>query len=642
MIIKKVTLRNIGPYQEDAEFNFEVEKSKNIVLIGGKNGSGKTTLLKAIKVGLFGPFAFGYKTINEYYVGQLNQLFNYKEVDKASSVFSIIVELEIEESYFKNIYTFSRAWKFINGKIIEDFSIMNDKNIMLKDQHNALIERIKESFPPKVIDSAIFDGERIGEMIENNSISQYIEDLFNTSFNLIYFEKLIEDTEIYISQKSTLSDFSNVEIEVFEQEKKFKQLKQRIKEISGTIDNYTKLILDKNTTKTMTEDEFKKMNGLEKEEKDRIILKLNSFESDKQRLNMRIKHSLESNIIPLFSYNSLLSVMDIIKKEKPIKFLKYLDEIQEYQGKEVESISDLKEKLKAISPINEMILSADKKSEVKVKAILDNNNLQTIKDFISDVNEFSNILDLNRKIKEIIVSSSDSDLEVYVNKLAELNNDITIFGDKVEELGREKNNLESELINVRDKLEKAEQELKTNKKSQSSFDVARNVIKTLEDTKSVIKRKNLLLISQLAIDTFKSVLRKENYISKIEISEDFMISIFNTNNRKLPLTLLSAGEKQLIISSLIFSIFQASGRDMFFVFDTPLARLDNDNRALFVSNLITKISSQVIVLSTDTEINKDLYPLIKTKIARKYLLDYDENENKTEIIEGYFSFSEVN
>ena len=53
MKITKIKLNNIGPYRgENNIFDINVEKGKNIILVGGKNGAGKTTLLNSIKTGL--------------------------------------------------------------------------------------------------------------------------------------------------------------------------------------------------------------------------------------------------------------------------------------------------------------------------------------------------------------------------------------------------------------------------------------------------------------------------------------------------------------------------------------------------------------------------------------------------------------
>ena len=61
MKIKRLLVENIGPSVIDYAFDFDVSDiTKRMVLIGGKNGAGKTTLFNAIKICLYGCFAYGF------------------------------------------------------------------------------------------------------------------------------------------------------------------------------------------------------------------------------------------------------------------------------------------------------------------------------------------------------------------------------------------------------------------------------------------------------------------------------------------------------------------------------------------------------------------------------------------------------
>ena len=49
MKIKKIQLKNIGPYVDHNGFDFDIANSvKRMILIGGKNGAGKTTTIKML------------------------------------------------------------------------------------------------------------------------------------------------------------------------------------------------------------------------------------------------------------------------------------------------------------------------------------------------------------------------------------------------------------------------------------------------------------------------------------------------------------------------------------------------------------------------------------------------------------------
>ena len=73
-----------------------------------------------------------------------------------------------------------------------------------------------------------------------------------------------------------------------------------------------------------------------------------------------------------------------------------------------------------------------------------------------------------------------------------------------------------------------------------------------------------------------------------------------------------------------------------FIIDTPYARIDANHREEISRKFFPGISSQVIILSTDEEITKEYYDIIKPFISKEYLLRNDKSENKTTVERGYF------
>ena len=81
-------------------------------------------------------------------------------------------------------------------------------------------------------------------------------------------------------------------------------------------------------------------------------------------------------------------------------------------------------------------------------------------------------------------------------------------------------------------------------------------------------------------------------------------------------------------------LIKISQRPLPFIIDTPLARLDVKNRNNIVNNFFPNASHQIIILSTDTEIDQNYHGILKNKISREMVLDF--NDEKTRIIPGYF------
>ena len=67
-----------------------------------------------------------------------------------------------------------------------------------------------------------------------------------------------------------------------------------------------------------------------------------------------------------------------------------------------------------------------------------------------------------------------------------------------------------------------------------------------------------------------------------------------------------------------------------------MARLDVAHRDQLVERYFPRASHQVIILSTDTEIERDYFEQLQPHIARAYHLNYDEASKQTVANEGYF------
>ena len=106
--------------------------------------------------------------------------------------------------------------------------------------------------------------------------------------------------------------------------------------------------------------------------------------------------------------------------------------------------------------------------------------------------------------------------------------------------------------------------------------------------------------------------------------------------KRIDINRLSKGERQIFILSLYWAIIELSGQDIPFVIDTPYARIDANHRKEISEKFFPNISKQVIILSTDEEINEEYYEIIKPHIAKEYLLINDESQNRTTVEQRYF------
>jgi DNA sulfur modification protein DndD len=99
---------------------------------------------------------------------------------------------------------------------------------------------------------------------------------------------------------------------------------------------------------------------------------------------------------------------------------------------------------------------------------------------------------------------------------------------------------------------------------------------------------------------------------------------------------LSAGEKQIYAISLLWGLGKSSDIELPIIIDTPFARLDSEHRTNIAKHYFPFASEQVIILSTDEEIDQKYFELLIASIGRKYLIEH-YSENRHSIIKsGYF------
>ena len=120
------------------------------------------------------------------------------------------------------------------------------------------------------------------------------------------------------------------------------------------------------------------------------------------------------------------------------------------------------------------------------------------------------------------------------------------------------------------------------------------------------------------------------------LGNTFAIRLYDDTGRAVPKDRLSEGEKQIFAVSVLWGLSRAAARPLPAIIDTPMARLDAKHRDKLVERYFPHASHQVIVLSTDTEIERQYFETLQPFIARAYHLDYDDKNKRTVAEEGYF------
>lgn len=352
---------------------------------------------------------------------------------------------------------------------------------------------------------------------------------------------------------------------------------------------------------------------------------------------------------------------------------------------------------KALANINEIHqLSNDDKNLVigSIDKIL--NNKEELNNVISE--KYSRIESINSEIKKIrtkIESSVSEDvLSQYITDNLKLNEKLAEVSAKMGIISKNMESLTISISQAENKAKRCKNAYIELLQSSHSLQLSNRINEAIDEMLNELTKDKIKEIEDNFIKIFTNLIRKDSYVDGIEINNNFEVSLYVNKNysslevsnliknigldevekkygnkfiddlmkeyeikdrkhllehinnslkfnslllrTKVNINGFSKGEKQIFILCLIWSLIKVSGVDIPFIIDTPYARIDESHRNALTNTYLPSISSQVIILSTNEEIDANLYKTVKQYVSNEYLLQYLDKENKTNVIEGYF------
>ncbi|UZQ50939.1 AAA family ATPase [Clostridium kluyveri] len=341
-------------------------------------------------------------------------------------------------------------------------------------------------------------------------------------------------------------------------------------------------------------------------------------------------------------------------------------------------------------------LSNDDKQYILLKIDYILNNKKTLSTIINQKYTRSNkITEELKVIREKINSSvSENILKEYLDNNLKLNEKIGHKNAQIEKLTSQIEILKEEIHSSENKLKKVKNAYLHSLQVSKTLQVSNNLVETLDEIIFELTKEKIHEIEDNFIYIFKEIIKKDNYIDSIEIQSNFDITLYinkeyssieilnllknlgiddvekkygskfiedlkkfypsnskkellhNVENNlrfeslilrtKFNITDFSKGEKQIYILCLVWALIKSSGVQIPFVIDTPYARIDEAHRDLLTTKYLPNISNQVIILSTNEEIDKKLYSTMKHYICNEYLLQFLDKERKTIVYNRYF------
>ena len=654
MILDKLSLHNFAIYKGEQEFDLNpVSKTKPIILIGAMNGSGKTTFLQSIDFLLYGKNSNTFKSQNLSYEGYLEKNIHKDHKDEGASIsLNFRKQTRGKEENFKVV----RMWKKNGEKIKENlFVYVNDNldDLITKDWDN-FIEQI---LPAKVAQLFFFDGEKIEQLADLDQSKEVLRKAIDSLLGLEIVTRLNLDLDEFAKKSAVLSKDDKDLKTINELEDQVNLINQDIKKLEDK-----KIKLEDISTKIKFE-----ISSLD-QELERSGL---SFFEKKKEIEVALENKNKEN-------EELKShLINIAGEEGPLLIVK--KEIKEIEEKLLNNINQNKKDLASEEKNN---LIKDIKLFVE-KDCNDNNFREKLFNFLLSkqtktfsVNEdFSKMNGLNlENLKEIqnkILPDLDKKINFNLNQLKENIIDIERLEiefkkipaeDKIKPIINKQESLKIEVIQILGAIKQINEQIeqKNSEKRPKEFqlkklyqiqsdkktellDSERFVVfseKTqiiMDEFKKRVLEHHILKLENFIKECFNFLIRKKEFLEKVKIDiNNFELLLFDKKNRNIETSTLSAGERQLLAVAILWALAKASNKLSPTIIDTPLGRLDSKHRLNLVEKYFPNASHQVILLSTDEEINKNYLNIMKDSVSKSYLINFDPKLNGSVVEKGYF------
>ena len=642
MIIKKLVLHNFGVYASTNTFEFHGEKP--VVLIGGMNGRGKTTFLEAVLLSLYGSNSFAYSESKYKTFGQYLKSF----VNVSDGTLETYVDLEF--SMESELYRIHREWSGAKQRISETIKVYKDGeyNQFLTDNWTMFIENI---LPSGLSNFFFFDGEKIAELAVEDTSTQMKESI-KTLLGISVLDLLKGDLGRIINRIKK-NQVASSEAKLIEELREKRDLAVKaLEDVDADIAELEALKLEASQNLEQKRQEYSAKGGDIVTQRQELFQKRSTVSSHIETLKEQLIQDAASEL-------PFILVTDLLRN------IRENAEIEQDQR----MLSVALKKMRAMLPEYLKANASDEKAAERFIAFIDGTmgkSAAVVPCKLSDTSLFKLQVLLDDQIlaTKFTVSDHQRELAKLQEQADQLDSYMAVDIDEkaIAKIYREIKEWEQEIIDIEVKLERKAEERRTcNGEAMSAVsmfnkhveaylkrvelnDDGDRIIKyshmanaILEEYKIRLQRNKIGIVAETMTACYKKLANKKNLIETVEMDPITLdLRYINTIGETVNKASLSAGEKQLMVISLLWALALCSKKKLPVIIDTPLSRLDSAHRVSLIQTYFPQASEQTIILSTDSEIDQNYYEIMKDNIGDEFTLIYDDASKSTTIRQGYF------
>ncbi len=664
MIFHRLTLNNFGLFCGEQTFSLtprvRYRKRRPVILIGGKNGAGKTTILEAVRLCLYGARSLGNRVGQSAYHEYLASTIHHSQATSLQPKEAFVaLEFEHVHSGNKDYYHVKRRWETrqSNKEPIRESLIIHKNSEPLSDfEAEHWQDFLNELIPIGLSQLFFFDGEKIQGLAEDASSHAFLADSIKSLLGVDLVERLHSDLKIYLNRSKKDTDPDQLSQDIDSAEKKLRDFKieldcvvekkavldVQVDEVATQITFQEELIAKEGGNYARRREELKVQQGILKEKIETLEIQIREECSELlpfalvpslcKQLQKRLIKELE-----IEKWNSARSVL------QPL-----LEDLENDERLSSDVYNSITERIANL--ISEQLQPSETLEDFHQVHHLSTLESQQLLDWVKlcllEIPERFHKLnqqfeESNHHLQEVEAAleriPSDEVLKPLMQELSNLQQQL---GGLQKQVRDEEANIQS-LQYHRDRVAR---ELEKLNELQMDREADRQRTQLVTDVQSVLAAYSGQLthakveaLKGTVADCFNQLCRKQGLMKRIEIdSQTFAVTLYDRQDRSISKAALSAGEKQIYAISILWGLAKTSGRPLPMIIDTPLGRLDSDHRHRLIESYFPYASHQIVVLSTDTELDQQNFKMLSPHVSHAYHLVYNQIEGSTNAEKRYF------
>ena len=655
MLLRSVHLSEVGLYGGEQTVEFSCERDRPVTLIGGRNGTGKTTLLNAIQLALYGNRAKGMLGVSAY--PEYLQALIHKRAPKAS----VALEFQRREAGRPVTYLIEREWsRSSTGKALDSLYVTLDGKPR-PDLESNWAEFVEGVMPLSVSGLAIFDGEKIEALADFGSSTEVLRTALYGLLGLDLVDRLQRDLVDYRRRVAHQAMPAANQLAA-----KLKQAEDQLAVVLADADatqsaahaaeREVELAL---ADVASVREQLAGAGGDAFGNREKLHAELLAAEAETQSDTRRLE-SIVAGDLPLLLVRDLLErVVEVgertqaaqeaalllgrIKERDERLIARAIDDPRRFPPETATHLAALLAEDRALyEGHHDIAYEVSGHALNAARELLGDAGTEIVDDattLLAGIAAATVAAELARRslqsvpagevIADIVRSTAEAEARL---RSAEAERDAAL-----ERRAEAKRRVAAAQREV-DRL--ATEVLEAGVASADTTRIGREIDRaegTLNRFASGVVARQVDRISSNITKSLHALLRKEGLISRVSIDPSTLrITLYGRDRCELDATRLSAGERQMLATAVLWGLSRSTGRNLPTVIDTPVGRLDRSHRTNLVDRYFPQASRQMVLLSTDEEIVGRYLKRLEPHVGRRYLLEYNETSESTRVKEGYF------